>query len=59
MSAVSRRFDDKAAAEKLQALCCENMQAEGCQPHSRFHYPANTGLNTGALGYVRFAGAVA
>lgn len=28
MSAVSRRFDDKAEAEKLQALCCENMQAE-------------------------------
>ena len=28
MSAVSRRFDDKAEAEKLQTLCCENMRAE-------------------------------
>ncbi|MDY6333991.1 MAG: DNA topoisomerase 3 [Lachnospiraceae bacterium] len=28
ISAMSRRFDDKAEAEKLQALCCENMQAE-------------------------------
>ncbi len=28
MSAVSRRFDDKAEAEKLQTLCCGNMQAE-------------------------------
>lgn len=28
MSAVSRRFDDKAEAEKLQKLCCGNMQAE-------------------------------
>lgn len=27
-SAMSRRFDDKAEAEKLQALCCENMRAE-------------------------------
>jgi DNA topoisomerase-3 len=28
MSAVSRRFDDKAEAEKLQTLCCGNMRAE-------------------------------
>lgn len=26
--AVSRRFDDKAEAEKLQTLCCGNMRAE-------------------------------
>jgi DNA topoisomerase-3 len=28
MSAVSRRFDDKAEAEKLQTACCGNMRAE-------------------------------
>ena len=28
MSAMSRRFDDKAEAEKLQTLCCGNMHAE-------------------------------
>ena len=28
MSPMSRRFDDKAEAEKLQTLCCGNMQAE-------------------------------
>ena len=28
MSAASRRFDDKAEAEKLQKLCCGNMRTE-------------------------------